>query len=485
MSHRSSDRRSSLRLDRRQVLRGAGGAVGLNLAGLWQAQVGRSLSAAPAAEPSGISPIKSCIIVFYYGGPSHLDTYDMKPNAPSDIRGEFQPISTSAPGIFVSEHLPHMSRVMHKVALIRTMHHNNRLHDSASTESLTGRPSPNGDREEFAPINQFYPCFGACLSYLWQNRGIEIPHAALPFVFHNVVDTPCQGGGFLGTKFDPLQITLDLETKSYRAGALTLPAGQSSSLLSERRRLLEALELAATSHATTALGDQWRMFCDKAFQLLGSETLRRALDLNHETTAMRDRYGYGPAPVSIGEGGGGGNGSEMGYGRQMRGQNLLLARRMVEAGVPFVNVYDFRQQGQNWDAHFKNFNQHKTHLLPLADQSLSALIEDLDHRGLLDSTLVVAMGEFGRTPKINADGGRDHWPDCYTVLLAGGGVKGGSVYGTSDRLGAFPASDPVTPSDLAATIFWRFGIDPATEVHDLTGRPVRLSDGQPVVSLFV
>ena len=160
---------------------------------------------------------------------------------------------------------------------------------------------------------------------------------------------------------------------------------------------------------------------------------------------MRARYGFGPTPQSVGEGGGGGNGSEMGYGRQMRGQNLLLARRMVESGVPFVNVYDFRQQGQNWDSHFKNFNQHKTHLLPLADQSLSTLIEDLDDRGLLDTTLVVAMGEFGRTPKINADGGRDHWPDCYTVLLAGGGVRGGTVYGASDKLGAFPASDPVTP----------------------------------------
>jgi hypothetical protein len=454
-------------VDRRQALQLAGGAVGLNLAGLWRAQIGQAESGIREAVSQPRSKIKSCIVVFYYGGPSHLDTYDLKPEAPSDVRGEFRQIATSAPGLFVSEHLPHMSRVMHKVALIRSMHHNNRLHDSASTEALTGRPSPNGDREEFAPINQFYPCFGACLSYLWQNQQIEIPHAALPFVFHNVVDTPCQ-----------------VESKSYRAGALALPPGHTSGLVSDRRRLLESLELAANQVPPTSVGQQWRMFCDKAFQLLGSETLRRSLDLSLETPGMRERYGFGPAPVSVGEGGGGGNGSEMGYGRQMRGQNLLLARRLVEAGVPFVNVYDFRQQGQNWDAHFKNFNQHKNHLLPLADQSLSALIEDLDDRGLLDTTLVVAMGEFGRTPKINADGGRDHWPDCYTVLLAGGGVRGGSVYGASDRLGAFPATDPVTPSDLAATIFWRFGIDPATEVHDLTGRPVRLSDGIPVTSLF-
>jgi hypothetical protein len=476
------DLSSSGPIERRHVLQLAGGSVGLNLAGLWRAQLSHANSTTAISRVN--SPIKACIVVFYYGGPSHLDTYDMKPDAPADIRGEFQPIASSAPGIFVSEHLPNMSRVMHKVALIRSMNHQNRLHDSASTEALTGRQSPTGDREEFAPISQFYPCFGACLSYLWQNRSIEIPHAALPFVFHNVVDTPCQGGGFLGARFDPLQISLDIETKSYRAGALALPAGQTSSMVSDRRRLLDTLELASLSSSTTAVGEQWRMFCDKAFQLLGSESLRQALDLSRETQQTRDRYGYGPAPVSVGEGGGGGNGSEMGFGRQMRGQNLLLARRMVEAGVPFVNVYDFRQQGQNWDAHFKNFNQHKSHLLPLADQSLSALIEDLDDRGLLDSTLVVAMGEFGRTPKINRDGGRDHWPDCYTVLLAGGGIRGGTVYGSSDQLGAYPASDPVSPSDLAATIFWRFGIDPTTEVHDQLGRPHRLSDGKPVRDLF-
>jgi uncharacterized protein (DUF1501 family) len=156
----------------------------------------------------------------------------------------------------------------------------------------------------------------------------------------------------------------------------------------------------------------------------------------------------------------------------------------VEAGVPFVNVADFRQQGQNWDAHFNVAGQHKDHLLPPADRGLAALIEDLDVRGLLDTTLVVAMGEFGRTPRINKEGGRDHWPDCYSVLLAGGGVWGGYVHGASDKVGAYPAADPVTPADLAATIFWRFGIDPATEVHDLFGRPYKVAEGQPIRRLF-
>lgn len=468
-------------LTRRRLLQlGGSGTCALSLGGLLQAQ------AATEAVQIAKSPakIKSCIVVFYYGGPSHIDTYDLKPQAPADVRGEFQPISTTVPGLFVCEHLPRMSRLMHKVALVRSMHHVNRLHDSASTEVLTGRQSPTGDREEFAPIKQFFPCHGATVSHLRRDLALDVPHAALPFVFHNVVDTPCQGGGFLGAAFDPLQINVDVESKTYRAGSLALPEGQPPTVLGHRRSLLAALEAGPTGSPQSDAGRRWRLFYDKAFQLLGSESLRRALDLSQESQQTRDRYGFGPAPVAVGEGGGGGNGSEMGFARQMRGQNLLLARRMVEAGVPFVNVYDFRQQGQNWDAHFKNFNQHKTHLLPLADQSLSALLEDLDDRGLLDSTLVVAMGEFGRTPKINGDGGRDHWPDCYTVLLAGGGVNGGMTFGSSDRLGAYPATDPVSPADLAATIFWRFGLDPLTEIHDQTGRPWRIADGQPLRKLF-
>jgi hypothetical protein len=365
------------------------------------------------------------------------------------------------------------------------MHHQNRLHDSASTEALTGRQAPTGDREEFAPIKQVFPCYGASLSYFRRELQLDVPHAALPFVFHNVIDVPCQGGGFLGSTYNPLQISVDPESKTYSAGALALPRGQSAGSLHERRRLLGTLQEKSPTAAQAASVRGWQRSSEKAFQLLGSELLRQALDLSREPSQTRDRYGYGPAPVAVGSGGGGGNGAEMGFARQMRGQNLLVARRLVEAGVPFVNVFDFRQQGQNWDAHHQNFDQHKRHLLPLADQSLSALIEDLDARGLLESTLVVAMGEFGRTPKINANGGRDHWPDCYTVLLAGGGVQGGAVFGASDRSGAFPARDPVSPADLAATIFWRFGIDPSSEIHDLTGRPWRVADGQPVRSLCV
>jgi hypothetical protein len=457
---------------------------GVSRRGLFRAGVGLgglALAHRARAEAKGLPPVRACIMVFYYGGPSHLETYDPKPGAPAEVRGEFRPIATSAPGVYVSEHLPHMARVMHRVAIVRSMSHGYRLHDSASMKVLTGREPPQGDFELFAPAPQVFPSYGGALSFLRRAERLAVPHAALPFAFHNVVPTPCQGGGFLGSSHDPFQIQVDPETRTYRAELLSPPDGLTSARQSRRRGLLGEMrgDWEATPRAT-----RMRSLYERAYQLLDSAAIRRALEIGREDPRTRERYGYGPPPASVGSGGGGGNGAELGFARQMRGQNLLLARRLVEAGVPYVNVYDFRQQGQNWDAHFKCFDQHKTHLLPLADRSLSALIEDLDARGLLDSTLVVALGEFGRTPKINRDGGRDHWPDCYSVLLAGGGVRGGSIHGSSDKLGAYPASDMVTPADLAATIYWRFGIDPKTEIRDATDRPFPLALGEPIRAVF-
>jgi hypothetical protein len=463
-------------IDRRQLLQLGGGYLGLSLAGLLRAQA----ATPPAASADGLPPVRACILLFLYGGPSHIDTFDLKPDAPAEVRGEFRPAATTVPGLRVCEHLPRLARLMHKVALVRGLHHENRLHDSASIETLTGRPLQGGDRELFAELPQFFPSHGGALSYLWRDRRLPVAHAALPFPFHNVVDVPCQGAGFLGAAFNPLWVQVDAGRRSYRGEQLLLPADVPPTRLAERRALAEALEQPGTGAGAV----QHRRFVERAYQLLESEAIRRALDLSQEDQRTRERYGFYPEPAATGEGGGGGNGAELGQARQMRGQNLLLARRLVEAGVPFVNVYDFKQQGQNWDAHFRVFNQHRTHLLPAFDQGLSALLEDLDARGLLDSTLVVAVGEFGRTPRINGDGGRDHWPDCYTALIAGGGVKGGYVHGASDRLGARPALHPVTPADLAATLFWRFGIDPATEIRDQSGRPYRVADGEPIRALF-
>ena len=265
----------------------------------------------------------------------------------------------------------------------------------------------------------------------------------------------------------------DPEAKRYRAELLQPDAGIDAHRGRGRRTLLDAMEQAA--------GGRTNPIYQRAYRLLESEAVRNAMDVEREPPAVRDRYGFGDLPAKVGAGGGGGNGAEMGVARQLRGQNLLLARRLVEAGVRCHRLR-FQTTGPNWDAHFQCADQHKRHLLPQADQGLSALIETCT-RGLLDSTLVVAMGNWPH-PLMNKEAGRDHWPDCYSMLFAGGGVRGGSVYGASDRIGAFPALDPVTPGDLAATIFWRFGLDPATEIHDQTGRPHRLASGEPLRRLF-
>jgi len=368
-----------------------------------------------------------------------------------------------------------MATVMDKVAVLRGVHHSSTLHDSASIHALTGRPLDGADRELFDPLPQFYPCFGSAVNYGRPSRESEVGFAALPYVFQNVVPTPCQGGGFLGKQFDPLQINVDPSQLRYLADAIHPREGVTPERLSQRRKLLSELNGLPQTGSISQHHQQ-------AINLIQSEVIRTALDITREPDAVRQRYGFGAAPAEKGEVNGGGG--EMGFARQMRGQNLLLARRLVEAGVQFISVYDCKQQGQNWDAHVHCANQHKTHLLPLADQSLSALIEDLEQRGLLESTLVVASGEFGRTPTINSQAGRDHWPHCYSVVMAGGGITGGAVYGASDHLGAYPIEEPVTPGDIAATIYWRFGIDHRILIHDALGRPHRLATGEPITSLF-
>jgi hypothetical protein len=427
-----------------------------------------------------LPPLRSCILVFYYGGPSQLETFDPKPFAPAEVRGDFQPIATTAPGVNIGEHLPHIAKWMHKAAIIRTMTHTARLHDSASIHALTGRPLAGPDRELFEPTPQFYPSYGSVVAHQRTAAQCDVTFATVPFPFRNVHPVPCQGGGFLGSAYDPLLIDVNVAERQYAIELLRRATGLSNSRLDDRRRLLETLD---DSHRNLpGLAGLY----DQAYRLLNDEAIIRAVDIAREPQSVRARYGFDGerAAPGTGAGGGGGNGAELAFGREMRGQNLLLARRLVEAGVPFVNVHDCRQQGQNWDAHFHCMDQHRKYLLPIADRGLAALVQDLDDRGLLDSTLIVAMGEFGRTPQINGNVGRDHWPDCYSVLLIGGGVRGGMVHGISDRLAAYPEVDPVTPGDLAATIFWRFGLDPATEMHDRTGRPHRLAAGEPLVRLF-
>lgn len=413
-------------------------------------------------------PIRSCVFVFLYGGPSHIDTFDPKPDAPAEVRGEFKPIATATPSVRISEHLPRLARLMDKAAIIRSMHHGAHLHDSGSIHMLTGRPLDGPDRELFAPLPQKFPSLGSAVSAFAGHGKGEVPFASLPFVFNNVVPTPCQGGGILGSGHDPLRIDVDPVRREYGVDVLAPREGLGSARFRDRWNLLGNLR------AGRAPGTMEELH-QKAIGLLGSDRIRAALDIGAETERTRERYGVGSDPRAA---------NDPGYARQMRGQNFLLARRLVEAGVSFVTIHDYRQQGQNWDAHANCAAQHKGHLLPPFDLGMSALIEDLEARGLLDSTLVVATGEFGRTPKINANAGRDHWPECSSVFLAGGGITGGAVHGASDRLGAFPDTNPATPGDLAATIFWRFGIDPATEIRDQARQPHRLATGEPLAGLF-
>jgi hypothetical protein len=285
-----------------------------------------------------------------------------------------------------------------------------------------------------------------------------LPYVALPYTIYNVVELPGQTPGFLGGQYDRFQVTGNPNNPDFRISALQPPANRQSSELVSRERLLHSLDLLPTSEPLSKM----RTYQERAMQLVSSDSVRKSFEIGQEDDKLRERYG-----------------------RNLLGQSLLLARRLVEGGVNFVTVFDGERNGQdaNWDSHQTIFPRHRQ-LIPPADQGFSALIEDLASRGLLESTLVIAMGEFGRTPKINNLAGRDHWPDCYTVVLAGGGVRGGQVYGASDKIGAYPDRDPVSPADLASTIFWRFGIDPAREIHDQTNRPIRLADGQPLYSLF-
>ena len=423
---------------------------------------GLPLTLADALRVEAAAPtVRSCILIFYYGGPSHLDTWDMKPDAPAEIRGEFKSIPTSAPGIRISEHLPHCARVMHRLAVIRSMSHGMRNHNAAAAETLTGREPAGGDQELLQDDVHSFPNMGSALSYGLGRGGSVLPHVALPYVMRNVVQLPGQRSGFLGAAYDPFQVEADPSRPDFRVPDLSLPAELTSARLEHRKSLLHLVN--EQQRALGALPTTGDPYYGRALNLLTSAEVHRAFDLSGEAERTRDRYG-----------------------RHRHGQSVLLARRLVESGVRFVSVFDGMVNGQdaNWDSHQKVFERHRDYLLPPADQALSALVEDLETRGLLDSTLVLAFGEFGRTPKINRDGGRDHWPDCYSAVLAGGGVRGGTVYGASDETGAYPAADPVTPGDLAATLFWRFGLDPAAELRDLTDRPYRLADGEPIRKLF-
>lgn len=448
---------------RRDLLRVGGlGLLGLNLPGLRRADAAGRTGTEPAA-----SPIKSCILLYQSGGPSQLDTWDLKPDAPREVRGEFTSIATSVSDLRICEHLPRLAGMAHRLTIVRSLHHRMRDHNAAATETLCGHTPLEGDIIFHDGPNS-YPCFGSVLSRLMPQPRLVPPHVALPQVVSRGGRLPGQGPGFLGAAYSPFQLSQDPNAADFGVPELTLSGGMTVADLEHRRNLLRRIGRQVQTAEIPAAQNKMDLFRERAFDLLRSDAVRQGFDIAQEDQRTRDRYG-----------------------RHTHGQSLLLSRRLVEAGVRFVTVNSIGDPeiggGDDWDTHYQNFSILKNDLLPKTDQAFSALIEDLESRGLLDSTLVVWIGEFGRTPFVTGaeGGGRDHWPDCFSMVLAGGGVKGGLVHGASDRHGAYPDSDPVSSGDLAATLFWRFGLDHASVIPDRLGRPIRAGGGEPVRKLFL
>ena len=462
MNRGCPDFRATSRLTRRSLLTaGAAGFAGLNLPTLLRASEG-SLKAKMAKA-------KHVIFLHQFGGPSHLDTFDMKPDAPEGIRGEFKPIQSSQPGLIVSEHLPRFSKVLGRFAQVRSVHHGMKNHNSATYYSLTGHAPPLDDIR-LRDTQELYPSYGSVVARFRPAEDPAVPsHVAYPHILRDGSVTPGQTASFLGKAYDPFFVGRDPSKADFRLPELSLPVETSLERLDDRRKMLRMVdEQADLGWSSTARGID--AFYDRALAMLASPKVKAAFDLSAEPARMRDAYG-----------------------RTAYGQSCLLARRLVEAGVRFVTVYYAETIGQGnfggWDTHGENFQKLRDRLLPATDQTVPTFIEDLAARGLLDETLIVWMGEFGRSPKVVSStqfgpNGRDHWPKCYTVLMAGGGITPGAIYGASDRIGAYPSSDPVTPDDIAATMFWALGIDPATEVLDTLGRPLPIASGQPLTRLF-
>jgi hypothetical protein len=441
---------------------------------------GRSALGSAAGGPPGFGRARSCILVYLFGGPSHIDIWDMKPDAPEGIRGEFRPIETNVPGVRITEHLPKLSRYMDRVAVVRSMSHGDASHGSSGHIMMTGRkPRALG---EVGPTPDDFPTYGSVLAKLRPPRGMMPPYVALPWVVTTSTNlVPGQDGGFLGQGMDPFRVSAPAATADFAAPELRLEPGVDADRLGRRRSLYQALDHGRSRPDHRTFSDVGTLY-RRAFDLLAAPEVARAFQLDREEPRIRDRYG-----------------------RNAFGQSLLLARRLAEAGVPMITVYwpertepeAFNNNGvidpvavPAWDTHGRNvgasanFPMLKDKLLPPLDQASTALLDDLTARGLLDETLVVWTGEFGRSPRVNGMAGRDHYGNVFSLMMAGGGVKGGVVHGASDRTGAYPAVDPVSPAQFAATVYHCLGIRPDTEITDALGRPYRLAEAEPLAAVL-
>jgi uncharacterized protein (DUF1501 family) len=439
---------------RRQALVAGGlGTIGLSLPQLLRAQ-GRT----PAKSS------KSIILVVPWGGPSQHDTFDPKPDAPVEVRSLFRPIAARTVGLRLGEHFPRLAALSDRFAILRAVSHSIGTHNPATHLVLTGYPPQVTNQELTRATRADHPTLGSVLAKIHPSSEDLPSYVQLPLpMIDNGAFTNGQNAGFLGTAFDPLVVTQDPQSGHFSVLGASRPEDVDHDRIDARRDLLTQLDGHASRLSQTAAVQDLSACYTKAYNLLRSAASQQAFDLAREPDRTRERYG----PTRL-------------------GQSVLVARRLVEAGVRLVLVADTTENTNGkWDTHgdfAKPLPQH----LRESDQALSALLEDLSLRGLLDTTLVAWMGEFGRTPKLNtrANGGRDHWPHCYSVLLAGGGIRGGQVFGSSDPLGAYPRDGMVRPEDVLATFYHLLGVPRDAEVRDPLGRPHRLFTGTPIAAMF-
>lgn len=435
------------KLSRREILRiGAVSILGTAAGGSWRAS---------GAQPKG--PGTQAIFIMLQGGPSHIDLWDPKPESGQEIRGPFDSISTSLPGVRFGELMKQTARIADKLTLIRSMSHQFTNHIAGTYVTMTGsNDQPDQDREAHA--NDF-PGPGAILSQLQRTaRGVP-PSVSLPNWLSIPGPSnrmPGQYGGFLGSIYDPFVIEGDPSARDYNPLSLKLTDGMTPGRLADRISLLEQFD-AAAHRVERRHGEKMDALRQSAFEMIADGRVRQALDLEREPALSRERYG-----------------------RTKIGQSLLLARRLIEAGVQFVSYNDFNQR---WDTHSAILNTYRS-IVPPMDQAYAALVADLAERGLLDTTLVVNAGEFGRTPLMNKDAGRDHWPNVYSVAMAGGKVKRGFIHGASDNKGSEVTESPVHPADILATLWHHLGLSPQTMIEDRLGRPHWISDGKIIHSIL-
>ncbi len=442
-------------VSRRTALAAGLGGLGL----LWADWQAAALAGAPAARRKA----RAVILIFNCGGPSHLDLWDPKPAALDNIRGPFRAIQTNVPGVHVTELLPCMAQRADKLAIVRTLHHEHGQHNAGMYWSIVGHPY-RIDSTLINPSRADLPSVGTLVGWLAKRDGYSRPLPPYVITPRPHCDsfqyiTPGQFGACLGPECDPFVLNADPNEDGFRVSGLSMANGLSTERIASRRQLLQDLE----SHGKpvrAAAAREIDLNRARALSLLSSDQAAQAFDLSREPAKVRERYG-----------------------RHTWGQSHLLARRLVEAGVSFVTTVN--GPSITWDTHANNFQQMRDRLVPPMEQAYAALLDDLQERGLLEETLVVWMGDFGRTPIINKDAGRDHWPQCYSMVLAGGGVRGGQTIGQSDATGAFPQHRPLTPADIHASIFAALGYDARRLAYQTTdGRPMPVCNGEVVTELF-